>query len=152
MPIRPDRRPDAGWHIDPAHFERFSQVDDVFNRSWWDPAVRSEKTEQFFESYRKPLEGWRKARGFRRRDYALRNAAWHGADIFAELKESQDGREGFLDPLSVLRDASDEKADVGSPVEAAAELKQQVLSFGLRVSLHFSSPFCLLWVLRACRA
>ena len=130
MPIRPDRRADAGWRIDPARFERFSQVDDVFNRSWWDPAVRSEKTEQFFESYRKPLEGWRKARGFRRRDYALRNAAWHGADIFAEMKENQDRREGFLDPLSVLRDASDEKADVGSPAEAAAELKQVSAALG----------------------
>lgn len=124
MTICSDRRPDAGWMIDRTTFERFSQVDDVFNRSWWDPTVRSEKTEQFFESYRKPLDGWRKARGFRREDYALRNAAWHGADIFAELKENQDRREGFLDPLSVLRDASDERADVGLPTDAATEIKQ----------------------------
>jgi epoxyqueuosine reductase len=130
VPIRRDHRPDAGWRIDFERFERFSQVDDVFNRSWWDPAVRSEKTEQFFESYRKPLEDWRKARGFRRRDYALRNAAWHGADIFAELKEHEDRREGFLDPLSVLRDASEERADVGTPSEAAGELKQVATALG----------------------
>ncbi len=130
MHIRPDRRPDAGWQIDSKRFQRFSQVDDVFNRSWWDPEVRSDKTEQFFESYRKPLEGWRKARGFRRKDYALRNAAWHGADIFAEMKEHEDRREGFLDPLSVLRAASDEKADVGTPADAAAELKQVAAALG----------------------
>ncbi len=122
--IRVDERRDAGWLVDERTFERFSQVDDVFNRSWWDPAVRSPETERFFESYRRPLESWKKARGFRRKDYALRNAAWHGADIFAELKEADDRREGFLDPLSVLRDASDERAEITSPEDTAAELKQ----------------------------
>jgi epoxyqueuosine reductase len=125
-----DTRPDAGWRVDASRFERFSAVNDVFNRSWWDPTVRSPKTERFFESYRKPLDEWRNARGFRRKDYALRNAAWHGADIFAELKEGEDRREGFLDPLSVLRPASDERADVGAPSEAAAELKQVALVLG----------------------
>ena len=128
--IRRDRRPDAGWKVDASRFARFSQVNDVFNRSWWDDTVRTPKTERFFESYRKPLEEWRNARGFRRKDYALRNAAWHGADIFAELKEAEDRREGFLDPLSVLRDASDELADVGTPKIAAAELKQVALVLG----------------------
>ena len=122
--VRRDDRPDAGWITGPAAFQRFSQVDDVFNRSWWDPTVRSPETERFFESYRKPLESWKKARGFRRKDYALRNAAWHGADIFAELKEGEDRREGFLDPLSVLREASDERAELESPDESAVELKQ----------------------------
>ncbi len=129
-PIRPDQRHEAGWRIDASQFERFSAVNDVFNRSWWDPSVRSEKTERFFESYRKPLEEWRKARGFQRKDYALRNAAWHGADIFAEMKEDQDRREGFLDPLSVLRDASDEVEHFDSPEIAASELKQVALVLG----------------------
>ena len=71
-----DHRPDAGWQIDKAEFERFSQVFDVFNRSGWDDGVRSEKSDAFWESYAQPLHEWRKARGFRRRDYALRNAAW----------------------------------------------------------------------------
>ncbi len=130
MTVRPDDRADAGWKIDPGRFVRFSQVDDVFNRSWWDERVRSPETERFFESYRKPLVDWKKARGFRRKDYALRNAAWHGADIFAELKEAEDRREGFLDPLSVLRDASDEKLDMGDPTEAAEELKQVASTLG----------------------
>lgn len=128
--IRRDERREAGWRIDDARFERFSQVDDVFNRSWWDDAVRSPETERFFESYRRPLEEWRRARGFRRRDYALRNAAWHGADIFAELKEAEDRREGFLDPLTVLRDASDEREKFDSPEAAAADLKQVALVLG----------------------
>ena len=127
--VRPDTRPDAGWRIG-SGFRRFSQVNDVFNRSWWDPQVSSDETARFFESYRRPLVDWKKARGFRRKDYALRNAAWHGADIFAELKENEDRREGFLDPLSVLREASDEQLDLGTPEEEAAELKQVALTLG----------------------
>ncbi|HEC09659.1 MAG TPA: 4Fe-4S dicluster domain-containing protein [Acidimicrobiales bacterium] len=122
--IRPDDRPEAGWVIDPSRFRRFDQVDDVFNRSWWDEEIRSKATERFFMSYRRPLEEWRRARGFRRKDYALRNAAWHGADIFAELKENEDRREGFLDPLTVLRQASDERTETEDPAQAATELKQ----------------------------
>lgn len=125
-----DTRPDAGWHVDDKAFRRFDQSDDVFNRSWWDTKIRSKATEDFYESYRRPLEKWRKARGFKRRDYALRNASWHGVDIFAELKEDDDRREGFLDPLTVLRDASDEKEDLGSPQEAATEIKHVAKTLG----------------------
>jgi len=113
----------ARFEVDPSIFERFSQVDDVFNRSWWDETVRDEKTEKFYETYREPLRAWRKARGFRRHDYALRNAAWHVADHFAELYEDVDRRDGFLDPLSALRDASDEKEDVGTPEQATVDIK-----------------------------
>lgn len=114
----------AGFVVDAEAFERFSQVDDVFNRSWWDPTVRDEKTEKFYETYRKPLREWRKARGFRRHDYALRNAAWHVADHFAELFEDSDRRDGFLDPLSALREASTEKEDIGSPEQVTADIKK----------------------------
>ena len=119
----------AGFVLD-GQFERFSQVDDVFNRSFWDERVNSEKTDRFYATYREPLLEWRNARGFRRLDYALRNAAWHVADHFAELKEDDDRREGFLDPLSVLRDASDEKADMGTPSEAATNVKQVARTLG----------------------
>ncbi len=128
--VRPDERPETGWSVDAARFRRFSAVNDVFNRSWWDPTVRSDKTERFYESYRRPLEEWRNARGFQRRDYALRNAAWHGADIFAELKEDEDRREGFLDPLTVLREASTDREEFASPAEAAREVKQVALVLG----------------------
>jgi epoxyqueuosine reductase len=115
---------DAGFVIDDAVFERFSQVDDVFSRSFWDDRIRDDKTATFYATYRRPLEKWRKARGFRRQDYALRNAAWHVADIFAELREGEDRRDGFLDPLSMLRDASTERADVGDAASASADIKK----------------------------
>ena len=120
----------AGFVIDDASFERFNQVDDVFSRSRWDDDVKDEKAERFFATYRRPLDTWKKARGFGRRDYALRNAAWHVADIFAEAKEDQDRRDGFLDPLSILRDASDEKEQYESAAEATADLKRVSLALG----------------------
>ena len=33
-------------------FERFSQVDDVFSRSRWDPTVQSDETDRFYATYR----------------------------------------------------------------------------------------------------
>ncbi|MGI9624416.1 MAG: 4Fe-4S double cluster binding domain-containing protein [Acidimicrobiales bacterium] len=113
----------ADFEIDESAFSRFSQVDDVFSRSFWDERVRDDRTDKFYATYRRPLEQWRKARGFRRRDYALRNASWHVADVFAEMRLEEDRRDGFLDPLSVLRSASDIKADVGDPATAARDIK-----------------------------
>lgn len=129
-PAESDSDAAAGFVVDDAAFEPFSQLDDVFSRSFWDDRIRSDKSEAFYSTYRRPLVVWRRARGFRRRDYALRNAAWHVADIFAELGQDDDRRDGFLDPLSQLRDASDERADVGSPAEATEDLKKVARTFG----------------------
>ncbi len=118
-----DSDDDAGFVIDSQSFRPFSQVNDVFSRSFWDERIRSDKSDTFYATYRRPLEVWRKARGFQRRDYALRNAAWHVTDVFAEMREDEDRRDGFLDPLSILRDASDEKAEFDDPETAAADLK-----------------------------
>lgn len=106
------------------HFERFSQVDDAFSRSRWDPVVRSPETERFFSTYRRPLTDWRAAPGFTQRDYALRNASWHVADLFAEMYEDHDRRDGFLDPLSMLRDGASEQVPFDSPAEAAGDVKR----------------------------
>ncbi len=46
---------DAGFEITARH-ERFNQKDDIFCRSFWDAQVHSEKTDSFYESYRRPLE------------------------------------------------------------------------------------------------
>ena len=116
--------------IDPDEFERFSQVNDVFSRSMWDERIRDERTDTFFATYRRPLTKWRKANGFTQRDYAIRNASWHVADIFAEMFEDSDRRDGFLDPLSMLRDGASEKVDVGPPDQASRELKQVSKVFG----------------------
>ncbi len=104
-------------------FERFSQVDDVFSRSRWDPAVHSDASERFYSTYRRPLTDWRAAPGFTQHDYALRNASWHVTDIFAEMFEHADRRDGFLDPLSMLRDGASERIGFESPEAAAADVK-----------------------------
>ncbi|MBT5849964.1 MAG: reductive dehalogenase, partial [Acidimicrobiaceae bacterium] len=51
-------------------FERFSQVDDVFSRSRFDPEIHDEKADRFYATYRRPLAEWRPARGFGQNDYA----------------------------------------------------------------------------------
>ncbi len=111
-------------------FERFSQRDDVFCRSFWDPAVRSDRSDLFYDTYRKPLANWRKVDGFTQRDYALRNASWHVTDVFAELKEDEDRREGYLDELTVLRDAPDQQVPFDSPAAASSEIKRVGKLFG----------------------
>ena len=86
------------------NFERFNQKNEIYCRAFWDRSIRSQKTDMFFKTYREPLEHFRDVDGFRQRDYSIRNAAWHFPDIFAELKEGEDRREGFLDSLSVHRE------------------------------------------------
>ncbi len=113
----------AGFRLLPS-FERFNQKDDVFRRSWWDKRIRNRKTELFYETYREPLKTWRKVDGFTQKDYALRNATWHVSDIFTELKQDEDRREGFNDEFTLYRDVADEQMDLGSPEEAAAEIKR----------------------------
>ena len=119
----------AGFEITPD-FERFNQKFDVFRRSWWDERVKSDKSARFYETYREPLESWRKADGFTQKDYALRNAAWHVSDIFTELKESEDRREGFTDTFTLQRDIASAKTEFESPEAAAREIKRVAKAFG----------------------
>lgn len=120
---------DAGFRVT-VDFRRFSQRNDIFCRSFWDPAVRSDKTERFYETYRKPLRHFRQVDGFRQRDYSFRNAAWHVPDIFAELKEAEDRREGFLDEYTVLRGGADERVEVESSAAMTAEIKRVARACG----------------------
>lgn len=125
---------EAGFEVGEG-FERFSQKDDVFCRSFWDPEVRTSRSDMFYETYRTPELRWRPVDGFTRRDYALRNASWHVTDLFAELQGGADRREGFLDPYSVLRDGpgppdeSDEPEDVLA-ARLAADLKTAARALG----------------------
>ena len=111
-------------------FERFSQVDDVFNRAFWDPEIATAEARRFFGSYREQLTEWRSASGFGQRDYAIRNAAWHVVDVFAEMHDGDDLRDGFLSPLTQLRDGPAEQFDMGPPDEASATVKQVAGVFG----------------------
>jgi epoxyqueuosine reductase len=124
------KTPDASPFEINDDFERFSQVNDVFARSRWDEKIRDDRTDTFFATYRRPLTKWRKANGFTQKDYAIRNAAWHVADVFAEMYEDDDRRDGFLDDLSMLREGASERVDVGTPAVATRELKQVAKTFG----------------------
>jgi len=119
----------AGFDVRPD-FERFSQVDDVFSRSRADTEIRTEAADRFYSTYRRPLANWRAGKGYRQLDYAFRNATWHVADVFAEMYEDGDRRDGFLDPLSMLRDGAEERLDVGTPADAAQLLKHAAESAG----------------------
>ncbi|MEM9580000.1 MAG: reductive dehalogenase, partial [Pseudomonadota bacterium] len=53
LPNHPSRPGDADAGIDVTEaFTPFHQRDDVFTRAFWDPSVRSKKTDAFFASYR----------------------------------------------------------------------------------------------------
>ncbi len=119
---------DAGFRVLPTH-ERFSQKHDIFSRSFWDPEVRSDKTDRFYESYRRPLESWRHVDGYEQKDFALRNAGWHVADFFAERLEHEGRREGFLDYLTAHREGSGERREV-KPEPMADEIKKAAELFG----------------------
>lgn len=119
----------AGFEIT-EDFRRFDQRNDVFRRSFWDERIHSAKAMLFYATYREPLTRWRKAPGFTQKDYAFRNAAWHVSDLFTEFKEDEDRREGFTDEFSLYRGVASEKVDMGSPAEAAAEIKHAAKAFG----------------------
>jgi epoxyqueuosine reductase len=119
-----------------AEFERFNQKNDIFRRSWWDERIRSDKTERFYATYRQPLHSWRQADGFTQQDYALRNAAWHVSNLFTEMEQAEDRREGFSDAFTLQREPASEKMRLGAPTEAAAQVKRvaRALGYGQRLA------------------
>jgi reductive dehalogenase len=121
---------EAGFDVDETTFQRFSQRDDIYCRSFWDPAVHSARSKIFYETYRKPLKHFRGVDGFTQNDYSIRNASWYVSDIFAERFENHDRREGFLDEFTIFRGAAIEKRDVPSPSTMATEIKRVARAFG----------------------
>ena len=120
------------------NFERFNQVNDVFNRAFWDSEIATDGAREFFRSHREPLKKWRNASGFEQRDYAIRNAAWHVADVFAEMRDADDLRDGFLSPLSQLRPGPEEGFDLGSP-NKLQKLLSKYQNFLARIWLVFAN-------------
>ena len=111
-----------------AEFERFAQTDDMFCRSRWDPAIRSEAVKNFFLSHKRMVP--RRGDGFRQRDFALRNAAWSVANEFAERGFARGKSEGFLDEIRASSAPAPLKAEIVSPEDQAAEIKQIGKLFG----------------------
>jgi epoxyqueuosine reductase len=86
----------AGFEVS-EDFERFSQRDDMFNRSFWDDEVISDHVTAFYQAYINPSP--RKADGFTQWDYALLNASWSVSNEFSSRGTRKGVREGFLDPF-----------------------------------------------------
>ena len=119
---------EAGFEIGPE-FERFSQMDDMFTRAFWDPAVQSEAAMGFFESYGDSPEP-RRGDGFTQRDFALRNASWVISDIISGRSSENGQREGFQAPIAADTAVAPQKAALGSPQEEAAGIKRIARLFG----------------------
>ncbi len=106
-------------------FQRFNQQHDMFNRSVWDDAVRSDRVRKFFESYFTDLAEFRKVEGFNHRDYALRNASWYIADFTADLLEqSADRKEGFLDTYTMFREGAQIRLENVPPAAMSVDIKR----------------------------
>ena len=109
-------------------FERFAQPNDMFNRSRWDPEIKSNKAKDFFLSHRRMVP--RKGDGFKQRDFALRNAAWSVANEFSDRGFPEGRSEGFLDEIRAASKPAPMKAEAISPEDQAAEIKEIGKLFG----------------------
>lgn len=74
----------------------FSQKNDIYSRSYWDPKVKSKKAHSWFLSmlgYRPKIK---KRKGYGQVDFALRNAAWSLSNFVYKTSFDQNGKnEGF---------------------------------------------------------
>jgi reductive dehalogenase len=134
----PDKKPtfphdptdeEAGFEIN-DEFELFPQKNEMFRRSWWDPTIRNEKTEAFYQGHSEPVTTHRRAHGYQQKDYAIRNAAWHLSDVLTDAHPQDGRREGFTDVFTFMRDVSPRQADLGTPEEAARQVKKAARALG----------------------
>ena len=111
-------------------FERFNGCNDTFARAQWDARVRSKKALDWFKSMFKHDLGVRDVEGFRRKDFAIRNAGWVGANLVIERSLAHERHDGFLDEIREHLPPAADKAPVDSPADMAAEIKQVARVFG----------------------
>lgn len=111
-------------------FERFNGCNDTFARAQWDERIRSKKAIQWFKSVFTHGLGVRNAEGYRNKDFALRNAAWVGANLLIERNLKNERHDGFLDELTEYAPPAPEKTPIESPGDMALELKQVAGIFG----------------------
>ena len=114
-------------------FRQFAQKNDVFTRAFWDPTVRTDKTDAFFGSYRMEAIP-RRGDGFTQKDFALRNASWLISDIMTDRHANKGRREGFQAPISNDTPVANEKVEYQNPSDASAEIK--------KISQFFGSDLC----------
>ena len=128
-PLHRSNDAECGFEIEPA-FQRFNACNDTFARAQWDETVRSEKALDWFKSMFTHGLGVRKTEGYRAKDFAMRNAAWVGANLLIERKLKDERHDGFLDDLAPYAPSAPTREPVDDPAEMAAELKQAARIFG----------------------
>lgn len=111
-------------------FVRFSQRDDIFSRADWDPDVGGPKADAFYQGYFMAGAKARAVEGFTLRDYAFRNASWHIADVFSDLRRADGRHEGFTDLFTAHRPGAEQPAELPPPGEITAEIKRIARLFG----------------------
>ena len=139
-PARPGDA-DAGIRVT-EDFEPFAQRDDIFTRAFWDDAVRSDRTDAFFRSYRMGFAP-RRGDGFSQRDFALRNASWLISDIFTDRRAAEGRREGFQAPITDDTPVAPDQVE-SDPDVMAAEIKKVARFFG--ADLCGIAPFDPRWI------
>lgn len=110
-------------------FEPFDQMNDMFTRAFWDPAVKTKDTDAFFGSYRMEAAP-RRGEGFQQKDFALRNAAWSVSDIISNRANDRGLREGFQSAIENDTPVAPDKVEVSDPVAETAEIKRLAKLFG----------------------
>ena len=118
----------AGFEITPD-FQRFSQMDDIFTRAFWDDEIRSKDTDAFFASYRMEAAP-RRGEGFSQKDFALRNASWLISDVISNRGADTGKREGFQAAIEDDTPVAPVRADLGTPEAESASLKRIARLFG----------------------
>ena len=118
----------AGFEIT-ENFERFSQMNDMFTRAFWDPEIQTKDSDAFFASYRMEAAP-RRGAGFTQRDFALRNASWIISDIISGRGAERGVREGFQGAIECDTPVANSRVELGTPLEEAREIKRIAKLFG----------------------
>jgi len=119
---------EAGFEVR-RDFVPFNQMNDMFTRAFWDPAVKSDQTDGFFNSYRMEAAP-RRGSGFAQKDFALRNAAWCISDIISDRAVATGLREGFQGPIVYDTPIAPTKAELGDAADETREIKALAKMFG----------------------
>ncbi|MFK7753580.1 MAG: reductive dehalogenase [Sedimentitalea sp.] len=129
-PAKPERFAGSSHvEITPA-FQPFDQPNDMFSRGFWDPKFATRITMKFFRSFVKPRERARDEDGFTQNDFALRNGPWVVTEMFAEMHKAAGRRDGFTDDFTPHIPPKVDKAETGSPREAATGIKKVAKLYG----------------------
>lgn len=135
----------AGFEIDES-FVRFSQIDDMFSRAFYDDVVASDDARGFFDSYRMQAAP-RRGEGFAQRDFALRNAAWSVSDMVSARRNDAGKREGFTAPIEIDTPIAADQLEIDDRQAFTDELKGIARLFG--ASLAGIAEHDPRWVYRA---